>query len=109
MLPLHETVVHGTVRNTLPAAQSSIRARPTLSVAFAATLMLLPVHTLLVGFVMATVGRVVSVVVEVEFDTVTVRVVDAVALPESVTVAVSVTDPFSEVVVFQVKPLLLPL
>ena len=107
-----------------------------MSVACAPTSMLLPVHTVLVGVVNETFGGVVSMVpvtvpvvvppdvepvemlanpdvillvpvVRVAFDTVTPRV--AVPVPaESVAVAVSVTEPFAELVVFQLTLLLVP-
>ena len=57
----HVVVLHGSVVKILPPPQSSMRARPTLSVACAPTSMLLPVQTVPVGFVMDTVGGVVSV------------------------------------------------
>jgi len=104
-------VEHGMVAKILPPPHNSMRATPTLSVAFALTSMLLPVHTPLRGEVMETAGGTVSllpVVLVVVFDTVTVRDALAVRPPESVTVAVSVTEPLTAVLVFQLKPLLVP-
>src|SRR5687768_14411356 len=60
--PEHVVVLHGTVAKTFPPPQSSMRARATLSVALAATRIMLPVHTVPVGVVMETVGSTVSVV-----------------------------------------------
>jgi hypothetical protein len=62
VVPEHVVVLHGRVAKTFPPPQSSMRARPTLSVALAATRMLAPVHTVPVGVVMETVGSTVSVV-----------------------------------------------
>src|SRR5436190_17051735 len=81
MLPVHVVVLHGSVVKILPPPQSSMRARPTLSVACAPTSMLLPVQTVPVGFVMDTVGGVVSVlpvVVPVDVEPVDVEPVEPV-------------------------------
>src|SRR5262245_3298930 len=52
------------VPNTVPAPHSSMRARPTLSVALALTLMLLPVPQAPAGDVIVAVGGVVSPLVD---------------------------------------------
>jgi len=111
-VPEHVVLLHASVANTLPAPHSSILVRPTLSDAFALTVMLLPVHTPLWGAVMATVGGTVSappvLPLLVVFDTVTLRAAVPVPPAESVTVAASVTPPLVAVVVFQVKLALVP-
>ena len=112
-LTLHVVDAHVVLAMTVPAPHSSSLARPTLSEALAATTMLLPVHTLLAGEVIDTVGGVVSLVVPLDpllvaFETVTARVAVAVPPAESVTVAVRVTPPLALVAVFQPKEPLVP-
>ena len=113
-LPEHAVLLHGSVANTLPAPHSSILVSPTLSDAWAVTVMLLPVHTPLRGAVMETVGGTVSVppVLPVPplvvFETLTLRLALPVPPAESVTVAASVTPPFAVAVVFQLKLALVP-
>ena len=60
VLIAHVVRLHVADVMSLPAPQISRRARPTLSAAVAATWMLLPVHTEPFGVVMATVGAMVS-------------------------------------------------
>src|SRR5205085_7403134 len=104
----HVAPVHGELANITPAPQYSMRLSATLSLAVAATWMLLPVHTLSPGNVSWTVGAIVSPVVGVVFDTVTERVDAAVPPVESVAEAVSVTPPLALAAVFQVKLVLVP-
>ena len=59
-VPLHVVPPHVSVPKTPPLPHSLIVARPTVSVADALTLMLLPVHTPLGGEAMLAVGGVVS-------------------------------------------------
>ena len=89
--------------------ERSIRESATLSVPAAATWTLLPVHTPLVGAVIATFGGVVSPPLLVVFDTVTVRVDVPVWPFESLTVAFSAREPFGELALFQLNVLLAPL
>src|SRR5438552_16005977 len=59
-VPLHEAPLHGSVAKTAPLPHSLMLATAPLSLAVAATMMLLPVHVLFGGDVMLTVGGVVS-------------------------------------------------
>lgn len=111
VVPLHVVVEQGKVAKIFPPPHSSIRLRPMLSVALAATRMLEPVQTVDVGEVIDTVGTTLSVPLLPElvvFDTFTVRDVCAVPPAESVTRAVNVTDPFGELAVFQLNALFVP-
>ena len=65
-VPLHVVPLHVSVPKTPPLPHSLMVARPTLSEADALIWMLLPVHTPLAGDVMATVGSVVSPVLDVD-------------------------------------------
>ena len=60
IVPLQLVPLHASVPNTAPLPQSLMFARPTLSVALADTLMLLPVHAPFAGDVIVAVGGVVS-------------------------------------------------
>ena len=100
-------LLHDKVAKILPPPQSSIFVSFAVLDACAPTLMPAPVHTPLVGVVIDTVGAAVGVLVP--FATVTVRVAVAVPPAESVTFAVSVTEPSGEAFVFQLKPLFVPL
>src|SRR5438270_9151604 len=81
---------------------------PTLSLPAAMISMLLPVHAPFEGFVIATVGGVVSPV-PVPFDTVMLTDAVAVLPAASVAVKVSVCVPFAVVVVSHVGDAVLPL
>src|SRR5215467_1837981 len=87
------------VAKTAPAPHSLMLATATLSLAVAVTAMLFPVQAPFAGLTMLTVGFVVSPP-PVPFETVTVTTAVAVRPAPSVTVRLSVWDPFADPVVF---------